>query len=193
MVDRELLGSLLTFIGVDLAPGADERAALADLRSSLEPEVNMEAVTYRAPVRPAEIVNARSMRAVPLLVGGLLAGAAFVGLAVAVVVSVRGRRRELAILRALGFTARQVRTSVRVQAVATIAAALAVGVPLGIAVGRVAWRAFALRLGVVTDPSTPGWWIVATVVGSLSLGVAVAFFPARLAARINPATALRTE
>jgi ABC-type antimicrobial peptide transport system permease subunit len=193
MVDRQLLGSLLTFVGVDLAPGADERAALADLRSSLEPEVNMEAVTYRAPVRPAEIVNARSMRAVPLLVGGLLAGAAFVGLAVAVVVSVRGRRRELAILRALGFTGRQVRTSVRVQAVATIVAALVVGVPLGIAVGRVAWRAFAFRLGVVTDPSTPLWWIVATVAGSLSLGVAVAFFPARLAARINPATALRTE
>jgi putative ABC transport system permease protein len=114
-------------------------------------------------------------------------------MAVAILVSVRSRWRELAILRALGFTGRQVRTSVRVQAVATMVAALAIGVPLGVAVGRVAWRAFALRLGVAADPSTPLWWIAATVAGSVALAGVVAIFPARLAARINPATALRTE
>jgi FtsX-like permease family len=185
--------ALMTFVGIDLAPGADGADVLAGLRDDFTASSDVPPLEYHGPVRPAEIINVRSMRAAPLLVGGLLAGSAVVGLAVAVVVSVRARRRDLAILRALGLTGRQVRSSVRVQALATMAAALAVGVPLGIAVGRVAWRAFAVRLGVVTDPSTPVWWIVVTVAGSLAVALAAATIPARLASRINPATALRTE
>ena len=51
------------------------------------------------------------------------------------------RRRELAILRSIGFTGRQIRRSVRTQTVATMIAALVIGVPLGVVVGRVTWRA----------------------------------------------------
>jgi hypothetical protein len=191
--DPERVASLLTFVGIDLAPGADGADVLTDLHEDFGSGSDVPPLEYHDPVRPAEIINVRSMRAAPLLVGGLLAGAAVVGLAGAVVVSVRARRRDLAILRALGLTGRQVRSSVRVQAIATMAAALVVGVPLGIAVGRVAWRAFASRLGVVTDPSTPVWWIVATVASSLAIALAAATIPARLASRINPATTLRTE
>jgi hypothetical protein len=192
-LDPEVAAPLFTFVGMDLAPGADPAALVADLRDVFGSSDGTLPSAYRAPVRPAEIVSVRSMRAAPLLVGGLLAGSAVVGLAVAIIVSIRSRRRELAILRALGFTGRQVRTSVRVQALATMVAALVVGVPLGVAVGRVAWRAFAFRLGVAADPSTPLWSIAATVAGSVALAAAVAIFPARLAARMNPATALRTE
>jgi putative ABC transport system permease protein len=192
-LDPTVASSLYTFVGMDLAPGADAGAILADLRDVVGSTNGTAPMDHREPVRPAEIVNVRSMRAAPLLVGGLLAGSAVVGLAVAILVSVRARRRELAILRALGFTGRQVRTSVRVQAVATIVAALAVGLPLGSAAGRVAWRAFAFRLGVAADPAVPVRWIVATVAGSLVLAVAIALVPARLAARVNPAAALRAE
>ena len=192
-IDPDVATPLYTFVGMDLAPGADAGAVFAGLRGVFGSANGSQPMDHREPVRPTEIVNVRSMRAAPLLVGGLLAGSAVVGLAVAILVSVRARRRELAILRALGFTGRQVRTSVRVQAVATIAAALAVGVPLGVAVGRVAWRAFAFRLGVAADPSTPLWWIVAMVAGSVALAVAVSVFPARVASRIDPATALRAE
>lgn len=184
---------LLTFVGVDLAPGADREAVVADLRAAGWDALGAPPLVYRDPVRPAEIVNVQSTRAVPLLVGGLLAASAVAGLAVAVVVSVRSRRRELAVLRALGFTGGQVRTSVRVQALAIMAVALGVGVPLGVAAGRVLWRAFAFRLGVVTDPSTPVWWIVAVVAGSLVAAFLAAAGPARFAAHIQPATALRAE
>jgi uncharacterized membrane protein len=189
----DIADDLFTFVGVDLVPGADRDAVVEDVERSLTATNGSQPFGYREAVRPPEIVNVQSMRAVPLLVGGLLTGAAVVGLGVAVVLSVRARRRELAILRALGFTGRQVRNSVRAQAVATMAAALVVGVPLGIAVGRVAWRAFASRLGVVTDPSTPGLWIAATVAGALVLAVAASAMPGRVAARIRPATVLRTE
>jgi FtsX-like permease family len=189
------LAGLFTFVGIDLAPEVPADAAYADLRDDFATwdHVGAPALEYREPVRPAEILNVQSMRAVPLVVGGLLAATAVVGLAVAVVMSVRARRRELAILRALGFTGAQVRRSVRVQTVVTLMTALVVGVPLGIAAGRVAWRVFASRLGVVTDPSTPVWWIVAVVVGSLGVALLAAAVPARVAARIRPATVLRAE
>ena len=120
---------------------------------------------YSEPIRPPEIINARSVRVAPLLVGGLLVLAATIGLAVAIVISVRARRREMAVLRTLGFTSRQLRISVRVQALAMMLGGFVVGAPIGIAVGRIAWRAFASQLGVVTVPSTPIVWIVATAVG----------------------------
>jgi len=72
-------------------------------------------------------------------------------------------------------------------------AALVVGVPLGVATGRVVWRAFASQLGVATAPAMPGAAIAVTVVGALVLAVVVAAVPARAAARITPADALRTE
>jgi len=111
-------------------------------------------VEYTKPVRPAEIVDAGGMWAVPLLVGGLLGVTLMVGLSLAIFVSTRARRRELSILRALGFTGGQLSNSVRVQAVATMLAALAIGVPTGMVAGRLAWRAFASSLAVVEAPST---------------------------------------
>jgi ABC-type antimicrobial peptide transport system permease subunit len=49
--------------------------------------------------------------------------------------SVRRHRRELSVLRALGFTPRQARATVGWMAVTFAALALAAGVPLGIAAG----------------------------------------------------------
>jgi putative ABC transport system permease protein len=151
-----------------------------------------EPFRYPDPVRPAEIVNAESMRIVPMIVGGLLVVTAAIGLSVAMVVSVRSRRRELAILRSLGFTGRQVRRSVRVQSVATMAGALLVGVPVGVLIGRLTWRAFAAQLGVIDDPTVSVLWIVATVVGGLGIALLAAAVPARAAARAEPAFILRT-
>jgi ABC-type antimicrobial peptide transport system permease subunit len=116
-----------------------------------------------------------------------------VGLSLAVAVSVRARRRELAILRALGFTGRQMRDSVRVQALATMVVALAAGIPVGVALGRLAWRAFADQLGVAAGPVVPLGWIVVTVVGGVAVALVAAALPARVAARVHPATVLRAE
>lgn len=191
----EAIEESITFVGLDLEPEADPAAMLGDLRRdfgdwAVEGDYTFD---YRAPVRPPEIVDANAMRTVPLVVGGLLATAAVVGLVSAVVVSVRSRRRELGTLRALGFTGRQLRSTVRVQSLATMAAAMAVGVPLGLVAGRLAWRAFAGRLGIVTDPTTPWPWVVATVIGGLMVAVVAAAVPARLAARLQVGSALRAD
>ena len=57
--------------------------------------------------RPAEIVNYRSMGATPAILGAALAVGAISALVLTLTSSVRRRRRDLALLKALGFTRRQ--------------------------------------------------------------------------------------
>jgi FtsX-like permease family len=194
MLEQSYLASLVTFVGIDLAPGVDPGAARSSFRRSYEAwGVNEFRVDTDEPVRPAEIIDAQSVRAIPLLVGGLLGLSLVVGLGAVVTASVRARRRELAMLRTLGFTGRQLRTSVRVQALVTMLAALAIGVPLGIAAGRVSWRAFANGLAVVLPPSTPAIAVLAIASSALVAVLLVATVPAIWAGRGHPAVTLRSE
>jgi hypothetical protein len=195
MLKKGLASRVSTFVGIELAPGVARAAAVRDLRDEIGPwdPTGYPVMRYSKPIRPPEIINARSVRVAPLLVGGLLVFAATIGLAVAIVISVRARRRELAVLRTLGFTSRQLRVSVRVQALATMIGGFVVGAPVGIAVGRIAWRAFASELGVVTAVSTPVAWIVLTGAGGAAIAALAAAGPARLAARTRPAVTLRAE
>ena len=66
--------------------------------------------------RPAEIVNYRSMGATPALLAGGLALGAITALGLTLATSVRRRRRDLALLKTLGFTRRQLAAAVAWQA-----------------------------------------------------------------------------
>lgn len=182
------------FAGLRLSLGTDASEVLDALRGKfLGWQGSDLTVEYRDAVRPAEIDDADAMRAVPAIVSALLAATAAVALSLAVALSVRSRRHILGTLRALGFTRRQTRVSVLVQCIAVAAGALVVGVPLGVAGGRVAWRLFAEQLGVVPVARVPVGWIVGMIVGVLALAAAAGALPARAATRARPATALRTE
>ena len=163
------LNGLGTFVGVRLAPGTRVEDVAGWLRRGMAAwEVNHgNTREFVTPVRPPEIINADSVRSIPELVGILFAAATLTELGIAVALSVRGRRRELGTLRALGFTRRQLHRSVGVQAVATMAAALVISIPFGLVLGRVAWQAFADRLGVLTDPSTSLLALLAACLGAL--------------------------
>jgi hypothetical protein len=143
--------------------------------------------------RPAEIVNYRSMGAAPVILGaGLTIGAAF-ALTVTLAASVRHRRRDLALLKALGFTQRQLRAAVAWQSSVVVVIGTAIGIPLGIALGRALWSAFAEELHVVSEPTAPVVWIGLIAVGSLLLANVVAVLPARFASRTPTALLLRGE
>lgn len=73
-------------------------------------------------------------------------------LAHVLVTAIGRRRRELAILKALGFDRGQVRATVPWHATSFVAVALVVGVPLGAAAGRWVWRMFADNLGIAAEP-----------------------------------------
>jgi hypothetical protein len=178
---------------IHLRAGVDRRAFLARIGPSLpkwdlngEPPTSIRSV----PVRPPVIVDADTMRTAPIALGGMLAVGLIVGLTLSIGVSVRDRRRELAILRALGFSRRDLRATVVWQALAVVAVGLVVGLPLGVWAGRTAWRTFAHALGISTHADISVVGLAAVALGAVVLGVLAAMPPARRAARTSPSELL---
>lgn len=142
---------------------------------------------------PAEIVNYRSIGATPvLLAGGLALGAVF-ALGLALVASVRRRRRDLALLKSLGFTKKGLAFTVACQASVIACMAIAVGLPLGIALGRELWTLFAESINAVPEPTVPALSVAVAGIGALAFANVVAAIPGRLAARTPTAVVLRVE
>ena len=71
--------------------------------------------------------------------------------------------------------------------------ALVIGIPVGVIVGRWAWTALADNLGTVAEPIIPVLAVVLAVPVVLLIANAVAYVPGRIAARLRPATVLRSE
>lgn len=107
--------------------------------------------------------------------------------------SARRRRRDLAILKVLGFVRSQVSATVARQSTVIAAVAVVFGLPLGVAAGRWGWHLFADELGVPPQPATPVLALALLGVATLLLANLVAAVPARLAARTHAAAVLRAE
>jgi hypothetical protein len=143
--------------------------------------------------RPAEIVNYAAMGAMPAALAGGLAAGAVAGLGLALMASVRRRRRDFALLKTLGFTRRQLGGTVAWQSSVIAVIGLVIGVPLGIAAGRWLWLAFARELSAVPDPTIPAGSVALAAVAALVLANLVAAVPGRRAARTPAAEVLRAE
>lgn len=101
------------------------------------------------------------------------------------------RRREIGLLRALGFTRRQVRRMITLESAALSATAIGFGIALGLVFGSVGAQSL---VGSYTSGFVWGlpWFVLAgTVVGALLLVLAAARPPARRAVRVTPVEALR--
>jgi putative ABC transport system permease protein len=143
--------------------------------------------------RPAEIVNYKTVGLTPaLLVSGVALGAV-VALALTLFSSVRQRRRDLALLKTIGFVRRQLATSVAWQASVVAVVGIVVGIPLGVATGRWLWDLFARQIYAVPYPTVPVGSLLFVAIGTLVLANVVAAFPARSAARTPTALMLRAE
>jgi hypothetical protein len=143
--------------------------------------------------RPAEIISYSNLGATPALLGGALAAGAVVALGLTLVATVRRRRRDLAVLKTLGFTNGQLAATVAWQATVAVAIGTVVGAPLGVALGRSLWDLFARDINAVPDPSAPFVSVVLIAVGALVLANLVAAVPGRIAARTPTAHAFRTD
>jgi hypothetical protein len=143
--------------------------------------------------RPAEIVNYKSMGTMPVILAGGVAAGAVAALALALFASVRRRRRDLALLKTLGFTRRQLAGAVAWQATVVAVVGLVIGGPLGIAAGRWLWTLFAHQLSAVPDPVIPASSIALAALVALILANLVAALPGLQAARTPAALLLRAE
>jgi hypothetical protein len=143
--------------------------------------------------RPAEIVNYRTIGAVPALLASALAAGAIFALGLTLAASVRRRRRDLALLKTLGFTQRQLAAAVACQASYAAVIGIVIGVPLGIALGRWLWTLFARQIYAVPQPTVPVLSVALVALGALALANAVAAAPGRSAAHTTTAPLLRAE
>jgi ABC-type lipoprotein release transport system permease subunit len=143
--------------------------------------------------RPAEVADAGTLRATPAYLAFALAAGAVLALGLTLIASVRRRRRDLALLKALGFTQRQLAAAVAWQATVAAAVGLLIGVPLGVLMGRALWNLYARSLNVVPDPTVPLLSVMFLVVGALIFANVVALWPGRSAARTSAALVLGSE
>ncbi len=143
--------------------------------------------------RPADVSNYQRVASTPMVLAGLLVAMAAAALAHTLVTWVGRRRRDLAVLRTVGFVRNQIRTCVAWQATTLAALAALVGLPLGVAVGRWAWLVLARELGVGDEVAVPVLPVLLALPVAIVTANLVAALPAWLAARVRPAVALRTE
>lgn len=143
--------------------------------------------------RPAEVADAGTLRATPSYLALALAAGAVFALGLALVASVRRRRRDLALLKALGFTQRQLAAAVAWQATVAAVIGLVVGIPIGALIGRELWTLFARNINVVPEPTVPVLSMTVLALGALIFANVVALLPGRSAARTSAALILSAE
>jgi putative ABC transport system permease protein len=163
----------------DLAPGAP-----ADAADRLSERLGLAVGPVDA---PSDIVNLDRVRAVPFLVAATVGALAMLTLGHVMLVAVRRRHRDVAVLRALGATRRWVGGVVHWQATLITALAVAVAIPTGVAAGALLYRPYAEDIGARPDVSVPLVWIAAASFGLLVVANVAAAVPARRARRATPA------
>ena len=149
--------------------------------------------TVTADQRPGDIRNYAAIRDTPLTLAAVLGVLAVGTLAHVLLTGVRRRRRDLAVLKTLGFTRWEVLRTVAWEASALAAAALVVGIPLGVIAGRLAWALFADATGIASQATVNVPLVLLTIPATLLLANVIAAWPGWAAARLRPAQVLRTE
>jgi putative ABC transport system permease protein len=116
---------------------------------------------------------------------------AIVGIIITLLLSVFERQREIGLLRAVGMTRSQVRTTVRWESVITSLLGAVLGIVLGLALGWVV--VFSLRDQGLTSFQIPVGTTVAIMVLSFIVGVLAAVYPAWRATKVDVLEALTTS
>jgi ABC-type antimicrobial peptide transport system permease subunit len=142
---------------------------------------------------PVEINRVRHVDWLPAALAVGVAALALVAILHALVSSVRRRRRDLALLKALGFDRHQTQATIAWQATTMGVVALAIGLPVGVALGKLAWRLVASGLGVTTTAPLPVAAVLLTIPIAIAVVNVLAYIPGRTAARTPAAVALRAE
>ena len=143
--------------------------------------------------RPPDILNLYRVRNVPAMVAASVGVLALLSLAQLVTLSVRRRRRDQAVLQALGASPGWIGTTVHLQATLLAGAVLVIGLPLGDAVGRILYDRVVSDLGARADMVGPAAPLAAAVLAALVLAHATAAVAALLARRHRPASLLTRD
>lgn len=115
----------------------------------------------------------------------------FVGIAITLALSVFERTREIGLLRAIGMSRRQLRRSVRAEAVIVALFGVAVGIAVGMVFGIT--LSYAVPNTVIDGITFPWLNLILVVVVAMIAAVVAAAYPAFKASRMNVLEAIATE
>jgi ABC-type antimicrobial peptide transport system permease subunit len=179
---------------VRVKPGVNHAAALHSLSSILNKLGGRgNGAQAQSVQRPAQIIDYGSLGSTPAVLGAALALGAVVAMGLTLITSVRRRRRDLALLKVLGFTRRQVAAAISWQSSVATAIGTVVGVPLGVVLGRFLWDLFAHEIYAVPSPTVPIASVLLIIASAMVLANIVAAIPGRVAAKTSTALLLRAE
>jgi hypothetical protein len=171
---------------IDLAPDASVAAARRDIEKRT-------GYTPGPEDPPGAIINLGRVRHIPAVLAGLLGALALLTTVHALITSIQQRRRDMAVLRALGAGPRWMRRTVHWQATVLTVLPLVVAVPLGVVVGSAVFRAFIDRVGALPNPSISVAVLLGIVVALVVVANVVAVIPARRARRTSAAVLLQGD
>ena len=152
-----------------------------------------ETTGVETPRLPLEVRRLQQVNKLPLFLAGFLALLGAVAICYTLVTSIRRRQGELAVLKTLGFTRRQLVAAVAWQATTVAGIGIALGIPGGIVVGRLIWRAVSDNTGISYSPAVSVLVLLGAAVAALVFANTAAILAGQAATRVSPARVLRTE
>jgi ABC-type lipoprotein release transport system permease subunit len=170
---------------VRYAPTADRNTRVEELAALMQP------LPSRDDARPEDLANLARGGGLMFMLAVLLTVLSVAVLVHALVTSVRTSRGFHATLRAIGLTRSQSGATVVSHAFLLAGGAALIGIPVGMASGRVAWSAYADNLGVATDTFTPMSVVLLGLGVVVGAAIVAAIVPGWLAARAGRAVDLR--
>jgi hypothetical protein len=188
-------GSGYNFALVRFVPGPRRAAHIAAFERAMAPfcAVVQQSSCIVGDQRPNGVANYARIDGTPEVLAGLLAVLGLGVLGQFVVASGRRRRRDFAILKALGLLRRQLGAITGWQVTTVTGLAALAGLPLGVAGGHWAWRLFAGGVGLPTGGTTPVPAVLLMIPAAILAANAIALWPGRRSARLSPAAVLRVE
>ena len=184
---------LLTMPGLSqLDSAATANTAVVTLRPGAGPDTAkrlsaLTGVEASGSSRPSAIVNVARVRSIPFVLAAFLGALALLTVVYVMLSSVQSRRKDVAILRSIGADRGWIARAVQWQATIFTLLPVAIGIPLGLIIGRSVFGSFADSIGTLNDPSIPVLLLALIAGGLLVLANAIAAVPAYRANRLAPA------
>lgn len=181
-------GAAMTFDGyAELSPTATRNVLLINFRDGAPAETaaTLQAANFTPPdsvKTPTSVRALQRVTAAPFVLTAVLTVLLLVSFAYLLTTSVRARRRDLGVLRALGSDSRQLRAIVHWEASLVAGVVSLVGLPAGVIVGRRIVGLLTTALGIVPGAEVPLVLVVAMLGVAGLIANAVAMMPARRAA-----------
>jgi hypothetical protein len=143
--------------------------------------------------KPGTVTTLAELRGVPVIVVVTIGALGVFAAAHALLLALRRRRGDLAVLRVLGMRPTDIRRVVGWQAITMTIVAVVLGLPAGLVIGRLVWATIAESSNVLVHVDVAPLQLLLLASGLLAVLITLSLWPAHRAGRLRPADALRTE